>query len=100
MHLVPGDVMKEMFRADTIIACDIGVDVKMMGRSNYGDTLTGLQILWNALPWSKTLKAPSMGEISSQLMYVRSVEQLERVKEIIDCYLRYALCICIILPGA
>jgi hypothetical protein len=29
-----------------------------------------------------------MGEISSQLMYVRSVEQLERAKELIDCYLR------------
>lgn len=88
--------MKERFGADTIIACDIGVDVKMMGRQDYGDTLYGLQILWNALPWSKTLKAPSMGEISSQLMYVRSVEQLERVKEIIDCYLRY---LCMGLPG-
>lgn len=34
------------------------------------------------------VQAPSMGEISSQLMYVRSVEQLERAKELIDCYLR------------
>lgn len=119
---MPADVLKEVFQAETVLACDIGADVKMTGRQDYGDTLTGLQILLNMLPWSKTLQvrwpawkggggswrkgfyrrllyliylsihrlsqAPSMGEISSQLMYVRSVEQLERAKELIDCYLR------------
>lgn len=111
-------MLKEVFQAETVLACDIGADVRMTGRQDYGDTLTGLQILLNMLPWSKTLQvrslslfvgvtcggvyaylhvhpyasipvqAPSMGEISSQLMYVRSVEQLERAKELIDCYLR------------
>ncbi len=91
---LPADVMKEVFSAETTIACDIGVEVRMTGRQDYGDTLTGLQVLLHSLlpwPWSKspgTLKAPSMGEISSQLMYVRSVQQLERAKESIDCYLR------------
>jgi predicted acylesterase/phospholipase RssA/CRP-like cAMP-binding protein len=92
---LPADVMKEVFSAETTIACDIGVEVRMTGRQDYGDTLTGLQILLHALlpTWVRggeatTLKAPSMGEISSQLMYVRSVQQLERAKESIDCYLR------------
>jgi len=92
---LPADVMKEVFSAETTIACDIGVEVRMTGRQDYGDTLTGLQVLLHALlpTWARggeaaTLKAPSMGEISSQLMYVRSVQQLERAKESIDCYLR------------
>lgn len=92
---LPADVMKEVFSAETIIACDIGVEVRMTGRQDYGDTLTGLQVLLHALlpPWvrggdAETLKAPSMGDISSQLMYVRSVQQLEQAKESIDCYLR------------
>lgn len=92
---LPADVMKEVFSAETTIACDIGVDVTMTGRQDYGDTLTGLQVLLHGMSpaWARggiagTLKAPSMGEISSQLMYVHSVQQLERAKETIDCYLR------------
>lgn len=85
---MPADVLKEVFQAETVLACDIGADVKMTGSQDYGDTLTGLQVLVNMLPWSTALQAPSWREISSQLMYVRSVEQLERAKELIDCYLR------------
>ncbi len=42
-----------------------------------------------------------MAQISEQLMYVRSVEQLERAKAFIDCYLRCAfplyiyVCVCL-----
>lgn len=53
---VPADVLKEVFQAETVLACDIGADVRMTGRQDYGDTLTGLQILLNMLPWSKTLQ--------------------------------------------
>ncbi len=55
---VPADVLKEVFQAETVLACDIGADVKMTGagRQDYGDTLTGFQVFLNMLPWSKTLQ--------------------------------------------
>lgn len=40
------------------------------------------------LKHSVNLQVPTMGEISSQLMYVRSVEQLHHAKENIDFYSR------------
>jgi hypothetical protein len=53
---VPADVLKEVFQAETVLACDIGADVKLTGRQDYGDTLTTTQILLNMLPWSKALQ--------------------------------------------
>jgi hypothetical protein len=88
---VPADVMKHVFHASTVIAVDIGAQVTLTGYEDYGETLYGLKVLWRKLnPWATPVKVPTMGEISSQLCYIRSVEQLAEAKErYIDFYLKY-----------
>lgn len=86
---LPGDVMRDVMGAETIIAVDVGSqdDTDM---TNYGDELSGWWLLWNKwYPWGKKLKVPNLPEIQSRLAYVSCVRQLEEVKRSDYCtYIR------------
>ena len=86
---LPGDVMREVMGAETILAVDVGSqdDSDM---TNYGDELSGWWLLWNKWnPFGKKVRVPSLPEIQSRLAYVSCVRQLEEVKRCDYCtYIR------------
>ncbi len=68
----------------TIIAVDVGAEDDTSA-IHYGDSLSGLEVVfsrWN--PFSKQ-KIPNLAEIQSRLAYVSSVKQLELVKKMENC---------------
>lgn len=86
---LPGDVMREVMGAETILAVDVGSqdDSDM---TNYGDELSGWWLLWNKWnPFGKKIRVPNLPEIQSRLAYVSCVRQLEQVKRSDYCtYIR------------
>ena len=86
---LPGDVMREVMGAETILAVDVGSqdDTDM---TNYGDELSGWWLLWNRWnPFGQKVRVPNLPEIQSRLAYVSCVQQLEEVKRSPYCtYIR------------
>ena len=77
--------------AAAIIAVDVAPQEHQELFYNYGNKLSGWWLLWNRLnPFSTTARVPSMGEISTALMWCSSERHLERVRESprVDLYLR------------
>eukprot|EP00095_Tigriopus_kingsejongensis_P010722 snap_masked-scaffold753_size102382-processed-gene-0.9 protein:Tk10722 transcript:snap_masked-scaffold753_size102382-processed-gene-0.9-mRNA-1 annotation:"neuropathy target esterase sws isoform x1" len=85
---LPADIMR-MKGAKHILAVDVGAhdDADF---TNYGDTLSGLQVLlskWS--PFRSKMIVPNQAEIQSRLAYVSCVGKLETVKNSDYChYLR------------
>ncbi|CAI4230346.1 unnamed protein product [Auanema sp. JU1783] len=88
---LPADVMRSM-GAKLVIAVDVGA-VEETNLYNYGDSLSGLWVLFQKLnPFSHPPRILNMEEIQSRLAYVSCVRQLETVKKAPYCqYLRPAI---------
>jgi len=81
LNVVPADVMAKL-GADTIIAVDVSAGADdLLSAYDYGSSLSGSWLLWNKInPFSETVRVPSMGEISSSLMWVSSERHLESTR--------------------
>jgi len=99
---LPCDVMSQCFGISSIIGVDVSGEWTMKG-GNYGDILSGYSIMKNFFSFSsffsssssssttspRSIKIPSMGDISSQLAYVSAVKQIETAKNFFtDLYLQ------------
>uniref|UniRef100_A0A7S1BAF7 PNPLA domain-containing protein n=1 Tax=Corethron hystrix TaxID=216773 RepID=A0A7S1BAF7_9STRA len=79
MNVMPADVMTEQFKARTTIAVDVASE-KEVEYYDYGTELSGLWLLWNSWnPFARTVKVPSMGDISQKLAWVNSQRHKESV---------------------
>lgn len=87
MNVVPADVMAEM-GAGKIIAVDVSKEEKHQFY-NYGVELSGLWLLWNSWnPFLKTVKIPSMSDITERLSWVSSTRaKREIIKDKVDLFL-------------
>jgi lysophospholipid hydrolase len=78
-NLVPGDVMSEHMGAQTVIAVDVSPE-KPIEYFEYGTNLSGFWLLLNSWnPFAKTVRVPSMGELSQKLIWVSSIQHLNTV---------------------
>jgi len=85
---LPADIMHKK-GANHILAVDVGSQDET-DLHNFGDWLSGWQILWLKLnPFSTLPKIPSQADIQLRLAYVSCVRQLEEVKNASYCdYIR------------
>ncbi len=85
--IVPNDVMSKEFGVRSVI----GVDVSREETSDYfqyGCSLSGLWLLWNSWnPFQKTVRVPSMGELSQLLIWVNSSRQQQKLADNCDLFL-------------
>jgi lysophospholipid hydrolase len=81
VNILPVDVMSNNMGATTIIAVDVsGEDSNEY--FEYGAQLSGWWLLWNSWnPFLKTVKVPSMGELSQKLIWVSSNRHLKKVSK-------------------
>jgi lysophospholipid hydrolase len=72
LNIVPADVMRDQMGARTVISVDVAAEQERE-YCDYGLHLSGWWVLWNSLnPFVKTVKVPSMGDISDMLVWVSS----------------------------
>ena len=84
---LPADVAKDMFGACKVIAVDVGTTEDFTTYWNFGDTLSGWQILFSKLnPFIKKLSVPGMSDIQSRLSYISNHKHLKQMKEADFCY--------------
>lgn len=70
LNIVPADVMRDQMGARTVISVDVAAEQERE-YFDYGLHLSGWWVLWNSLnPFVKTVKVPSMGDISDMLVWV------------------------------
>jgi lysophospholipid hydrolase len=70
LNIVPADVMRDQMGARTVISVDVAAEQERE-YYDYGLHLSGWWVLWNSLnPFVKTVKVPSMGDISDMLVWV------------------------------
>ncbi|ODV91408.1 hypothetical protein CANCADRAFT_32062 [Tortispora caseinolytica NRRL Y-17796] len=82
---LPVDHMRKL-GANIILAIDVGSmdDTTPM---SYGDTLSGLWVIFNRWnPFSTQPNPPNLAEIQARLAYVSSVGALEKVKQLPGCF--------------
>eukprot|EP00980_Cylindrotheca_fusiformis_P003389 scaffold755_cov101-Cylindrotheca_fusiformis.AAC.3 len=87
MNSVPADVMRFQMGARIVIAVDTNGELE---RDHYmwGNHLSGWWVLWNSLnPFSKTVRVPSMGDLSDMLLWVSSDQHRRNNKRLSDLYL-------------
>merc|ERR1719223_1571317 len=86
-NLVPGDVMRHQKGARFVIAVDVSPE-ESQEYYQYGDQLSGFWLLLNSWnPFVKTVRVPSMGELSSKLIWISSKKHLSNVAESVDLFL-------------
>lgn len=87
VNLVPADVMSEQMGARKVIAVDVSKE-EIHKYYEYGCNLSGFWLLWNSLnPFVKTVRVPSMGELSQKLIWVSAVKHLSKMKDCADLFL-------------
>jgi lysophospholipid hydrolase len=87
MNAVPADVMRYKMGARVVIAVDVAGELE---RDHYmwGNHVSGWWVLWNSLnPFSKTVKVPSMGDISDMLIWVSSDKHRRSSEHFCDLFL-------------
>jgi len=87
MNSVPADVMRYQMGARVVIAIDTNGELE---RDHYmwGNSLSGWWVLWNSLnPFSRTVRIPSMGDLSDLLRWVSSDRHRRNNSLISDLYL-------------
>lgn len=87
MNALPADVMRHQMNARMVISVDVS---KESDRDyfDYGASLSGWWLLFNSWnPFAKTVKVPSMGDISDMLIWVSSLQHLRNVKMTSDLHL-------------
>ena len=73
------DVMSEHMGAQTVIAVDVSPEDTIQ-YFEYGTNLSGFWLLLNSWnPFAKTVRVPSMGELSQKLIWVSSLQHLKTV---------------------
>ena len=87
LNAVPADVMRYKMGAATVVAVDVSPDSERL-YFEYGTHLSGWWLLWNSWnPFVKTVKVPSMGDISEMLIWVSSEQHRREVKSCCDLHL-------------
>lgn len=87
VNILPADIMRHQMGATVVIAVDVSQEV-VMDYHEYGDHLNGWWLLWNSWnPFVKTVKVPSMGDISERLAWVSADRHKKKVKEDVDLFL-------------
>mmetsp|Transcript_28427 Transcript_28427/g.28769 ORF Transcript_28427/g.28769 Transcript_28427/m.28769 type:complete len:272 (+) Transcript_28427:688-1503(+) len=87
-NVLPADVMLQQMGARTVIAVDVSAEQER-DYDEYGTSLSGWWLLWNSWnPFVKTVKVPSMGDLSDRLACVCSEQHENRMIKKIDLYLR------------
>jgi len=87
LNSVPADVMRYKMGARTVIAVDVSTECKRE-YFEYGTHLSGWWVLCNSWnPFVKTVKVPSMGDISDMLIWVSSEQHRKSVKIACDLHL-------------
>eukprot|EP00054_Salpingoeca_dolichothecata_P010652 m.59346 g.59346 ORF g.59346 m.59346 type:complete len:219 (+) comp19096_c0_seq3:281-937(+) len=78
MNVLPVDVMKHKFGANTVFAIDVaGKESKDL--ENFGDHISGFYLMWRRWnPFLSAPKIPDMGDISSRLAFMMSNLQLQQ----------------------
>lgn len=87
MNSVPADVMRYQMGARVVIAIDTNGELE---RDHYmwGNSLSGWWVLWNSLnPFSRTVRIPSMGDLSDLLRWVSSDRHRRNNRLLSDLYL-------------
>ena len=85
--IVPNDVMSKEIGARAVIAVDVSRE-KIPNYYEYGSNLSGFWLLWNSWnPFVKTVRVPSMGELSTRLIWVNSSRQQQKIEENCDLFL-------------
>ena len=87
MCIVPNDVMSKQIGARMVIAVDVSRE-DMPDYYEYGSSLSGFWLLWNSWnPFVKTVRVPSMGELSQKLIWVNSSKQNFTIADNCDLFL-------------
>jgi lysophospholipid hydrolase len=87
LNAVPADVMRYKMGARTVITVDVSPE-SQRDYFEYGTHLSGWWLLWNSWnPFVKTVKVPSMGDISDMLIWVSSEQHRKSVKVVSDLHL-------------
>jgi lysophospholipid hydrolase len=87
LNSLPADVMRYKMGARTVITVDVSTESKRE-YFEYGTHLSGWWVLYNSWnPFVKTVKVPSMGDISDMLIWVSSEQHRKSVKVASDLYL-------------
>jgi lysophospholipid hydrolase len=88
LNACPADVMRHKMGAHTVISVDVSSEFER-DYFMYGTSLSGWWILWNSWnPFTKTVKVPSMGDLSDMLIWVTSDRRRRDVKLESDLHLR------------
>jgi lysophospholipid hydrolase len=86
-NLVPGDIMLEQMNAKAVICVDVSKE-DTHDYYEYGSSLGGFWLLMNSLnPFVKTVRVPSMGELSQKLIWVSSTNHRSAVMDNVDLFL-------------
>lgn len=86
-NIVPGDVMRSEMNAGYVIAVDVSAE-ESDNYFQYGNHLSGFWLLvnsWN--PLVKTVQVPSMGDLSSKLIWISAIKHLSTISESVDLFL-------------
>ncbi|KAL3921191.1 MAG: hypothetical protein SGILL_002874 [Bacillariaceae sp.] len=87
LNAIPADVMKYKMGARAVIAVDVSPENERE-YYDYGTHLSGWWLLYNSWnPFVKTVKVPSMGDISDMLVWVASERHRKAVKLASDLHL-------------
>jgi lysophospholipid hydrolase len=87
LNAIPADVMKYKMGARAVIAVDVSPENERE-YFDYGTHLSGWWLLYNSWnPFVKTVKVPSMGDISDMLVWVASERHRKAVKMVSDLHL-------------
>lgn len=85
--IVPNDVMSTQIGARAVIAVDVSRE-EMPDYYEYGSHLSGFWLLYNSLnPWTKTVRIPSMGELSQKLIWANSAQKQKNLADDCDLFL-------------
>lgn len=88
MNALPADIMRYEMGASVVIGIDTNGESE---REHYmwGNQLNGWWVLWNSLnPFAKTVKVPSMGDLSYMLSWCSSEKHRRDSRRICDLYLK------------
>lgn len=86
-NLVPGDILIEQMNAKAAICVDVAKE-HTYDYYEYGTNLSGFWLLLNSLnPFAKTVRVPSMGELSQRLIWVSSTNHRKSLMDKVDLFL-------------
>ncbi len=86
-NLVPGDILIEQMNAKAAICVDVAKE-NPSDYYEYGTHISGLWLLLNSLnPFAKTVRVPSMGDLSQRLIWVSAFNHRRSLVDKVDLFL-------------